>query len=277
MITEIKTNSAKYLFDSLSELGQFIADAPRKWNTSQSKDIAARQDWDLSAGFEGAVKMAREGWLEGAARAQDALKAFSPVTPAPETITDFYGHRPHVARFCAGAPDSMIRHARPPREGFGKVLTLIVPVNANGMISAQCMANFGLGVAQYVSQLELDRVRVEVIGLTTTLLRGGYRESFAWRIKGADQPLDLAVLAFAIGHPAMCRRLDFALCERAAGPETSGYGQSVDGKLEDVINCPVNAYVLNGMNSADKYAETPEQALEHISAEIDKALGAKEY
>jgi len=270
MRSNVTGRKAQYWFDSLSELGQYIVDTKPTWSIKSSRKVGSSKSWDLGASYDDAVNMARNGWLEGAAKAQEALKAFQPMTPAPLTRNDFYGHMAHVPRFCAGAPDSMIRHTPQPREGYGKVITLVVPVNATADVSAQAMANFGLGVAQYINQLENDRVRVEVIGAIVSVV-SGWRVSHCWKVKGADQPLDLAVLAFTIGHPAMFRRLGFALRERCAAPQDWDYGQSKRATVADVINCPLNAFVLNGMTEADRHAKTPESALEYISGEIDTA------
>lgn len=276
MREQVTGKTALYWYDSLHELGQYLEQAPVTWTASSSQDRTHKpaQSWDLGLGYEGAVKLAKQGWLEGAQRAQEALKSFNPMTPAPVTKTDFYGYMPHVPRFCAGAPDSMIRHARPPREGFGKVLTLIVPCNAISSVGAKYMANFGLAVAQYVNQLEMDRVRINIIGLMVSQL-SEYRLAHAWQIKQADQPLDLAILAFAIGHPAMFRRLGFGLRERSCVSERYGYGSTVEGRTSDVMNCPINAYVLNGMGKANSIAKTPEAALAYIEAEINKAMERK--
>lgn len=264
---------ASYHFDSLTALSRYIVDTPKTWvrgNDSQTE--RPTPTWDLSLGYEGAVRLARDGWIEGAQQAQEALKALNPKSPAPILVNDFYGHMPHVARFCAGAPDNMIRHAREEaKAGSGRVITLYVPVNARADVQATNMRNFGLGVAQYVNQLETDRYRVEVYGVLRSDV-SGWRVTHSWCIKRADQYLDLAVLAFSIGHPAMFRRLGFALRERCAAPYTPGYGQTVAAKLTDLINPPNGAYILNGMKEANTVASTPEKALSYIENQITKAL-----
>jgi len=275
MREQVDPKACRYWYDSLREIGQYTDNEPKRWTYNESSNEPASTSWDLNCGYKQAVSMAKLGWLEGAQRAQDALKSFTPMTPAPETKTDFYGHMAHMPRFCAGAPDHMIRHARPPREGFGKVLTLVVSCSANCTQNAEYMANYGLGIAQYVNQLETDRVRVEVIGVMTEIIHER-RVSHAWRIKGADQPLDLAVLAFCIGHPAMFRRIGFALIERCHAKQSPGYGRAVDAKLADVLNCPPNAFVLNGIANANSVAKTPQAALEHIETKIDEAIKQQE-
>lgn len=262
---------ARYWFENLSELAQYLDRTPRTWRSENSRSHAAAADWDLKAGYDQAWALARNGWIEGAQKAQEALKRLPPVTAAPSERYDFYGHRPHVARFCAGAPDNMVRHAKAPHTGMGSVLTLVVPVNATADVNAKYMANFGLALAQYVNQLEADGVRVELIGAIVSTV-SGWRVSHCWRIKYADQPLDLAVLAFAVGHPAMFRRLGFALRERSAAPQDWSYGHSTATRLDDVINVPNGAYVVNGMINAGSVARTPEKALEYITAQIERAI-----
>jgi hypothetical protein len=268
-------------FDSLHELAQFVANTPRVWSVNSSEDNAPSHSWDLSAGFDGAVAMARDGWIEGAQAVQEALKAFTPKTPAPDTKVDFYGFRPHVPRFCAGAPDSMIRHAKPPPMGQGRVLTLVVPVNAQCSTAAVHMRNFGIAVAQYVNQLETEGTRVELIGCICNnweyMQTRSLRHSFAWTIKNADQPLDLAVVAFAIGHPAMWRRLGFAVMERTPIKESRVYGYSqIPATADDIINAPPGTVILNGMQKAYEFARTPEAALTYVTKQIDKAIQEQE-
>lgn len=275
MQSRIETKRARYQWDSLHEMGEWIARTPRKWPDSSS-EANYGEDWTLGANYADAVNMARNGWLEGAERAQGALKAFNAATPHVDTKTDFYGFRPHVPRFCAGAPDNMIRHTRHEASlGQGRVLTLIVPLFLSAATHARYAANFGVGVAQYVNQLESDGMRVELIGCFVQS-NGKFRTSQAVTIKHADQPLDLAVVAFAIGHPAMFRRLGFALQERSDVPHDPNYGFPLGAKVDDVINAPPGAFILNGMNEANTHARTPEDALKYIETQIDKAIQAQE-
>lgn len=279
MLTDLDTKSgkARYWFDSLAELARHIETAPKTWNARHAKKNPPSKSWDLNAGYDSAWQMARDGWLEGAREAEKALKVFQPATPAPDTVTDFYGHRPHVPRYCAGAPDAMIRFAPMADSGAGKVLTIILPISANCGQDANAMRNYGVGLAQYVNQLETEGTRCEVICAMTLEYVGKLkRGSWAWRVKSADQMLDLAVLAFAVGHPAMFRRLGFALMECSALQEHFAYGYTRRSTASDVLNAPNGAVVLNGMTKANEYGRTPETALAAISKEIETALSAQE-
>lgn len=264
--------TVRYRFNSLPQLASWLDATPRTWTIRESETNASARDWDLSAGYTGAWQLARDGWIEGAQRLQRALKALPLGTPAPETKFGFYGHKPSVPRYMTGRPDCMVRRVQPPVMGFGRVLTLIVPVNALAGVSAEHMANFGLGVAQYVRQLEMQGTRVELLACVVSKV-SGHRLAFSWPVKRSDQPLDLAAVSFAIGHPAMFRRLCFALRERSCVPTDFGYGQSLDAEVSDIINAPVGAIVLNGMQHADRYARTPEKAVEYVERQIEKAMG----
>lgn len=276
MRTDIDRTKALYSFDSLREVFDYIETAPRTWRQRGSETSRATISWDLGTGFAGAMKYARNGWIEGAQRAQKALQSFTPKSPAPDQRIDFYGHMPHVPRFCAGAPDNMIRHDTPPTLGGGRVITLYAAINANAWQKAPYMANYGIGVAQYINQLENDGLRVELHACVAQAPMSGAMKRVAHSVcvKRADQPLDLAVVAFAIGHPAMFRRLWFALVERSAGPDEAGYYYPERVREADIIDFPKHGYILNGMLDANSQAPTPERALENVEREIKRAIDA---
>jgi hypothetical protein len=266
----------RYSFNSLHELGEYIAATKRTWKANSSVTNPEEYNWDLRAGYSACVRMAQDGWLEGAAKVQEALKSFTPATPKPDTKTDFYGFRPHVPRFCAGAPDNMIRHTRTDAlMGSGNVITLAVPVNALAMVSAKGMSNFGVAVAQYVNQMETEGKRVEVIGMMVSEV-SGQRCAHSWIVKRAEQPMDLAVVAFSIGHPGMFRRLGFGLRERCALREDPGYGRPLPAKVSDLIEPAPGTIVLNGMAEADTVARTPADALAYIAKQVERAFETQE-
>lgn len=274
-----KAQKALYSFDSMHEVSRYLQDTPRVWKYKESTSTKASQSWDLSVGYAGAWKLANEGWIEGAERAQEALRAFRPQSPNPDQKVDFFGHMPHVPRFCAGAPDSMFRHTTPPTLGGGKVITLYVSVAIKCGINAQHAANYGIAIAQYINQLENDGMRVELYAVHASSGRypvGGWRLATTVKLKSADQPLDLATIVFAIGHPAMARRIGFAVMERSVAPASAIYMYPGDVVKSDVIDFPPHGYILNGINQADRIARTPADALEHIGKEIDKAIELQE-
>lgn len=261
----------KLAFDSVPEMSRFIRDTAQTWPSNDSQDTPQRESWDLNCGFNKASDYAANGWLEGAEQAGKAMRILPLRSAAPDTRTDFYGHLPHVPRYCAGAPDSMIRHARDATAGSGKVITLYVPVSGRSGIPASALSNLGLAIAQYVNQLEADGHRVELHGALCAEYPGTIG-TITWRIKSADQPLDIAVLSFAIGHPAMLRRILFAVLERSDMPYTIGYGRPYSMTLDNALEPAPGSYIVNGAKVADSVATTPEKALAYVTRQLDKML-----
>ena len=274
MRSKVTAKRSQYRFDSLPQYSRWLRDTAPIWTYTNSREHEGEQDWDFATGYTKCEALARDGWLEGAQKAQEALKTFSPTSPLPDVKTDFYGHRPHVARYCSGAPDSMIRYDREAQGGSGRVISLLVPISVNWMTRADRFANFGVGVAQYVNQMETQGYRVEVHAGMAQEARG-HRMTCTVQIKSADQPLDLAVMAFAIGHPAMFRRLGFAMIERSALPETASYGMPEDMNAADMLDAPNGLIVLNGATNSNEVARTPQAALKYISECIEAAIEAQ--
>lgn len=270
MRTQQQDKEHKYAFDSLRELEGWISDTKRTWRYNVSRDETPMRSWDLNAGYDEALRMARQGWIDGAQRTQAKLAALNLKQPSPRERNDFYGFRPHVPRYCAGAPDCMIRRAND--TGGGQSLVLYVNVGANSAQEAECMANYGVAIAQYIKQLELEGTRCEVHVISKALVKGHYA-TVTCKIKSAGQPLDLAVMAFAVGHPAMLRRIVFAVRERSTCPASIGYGASQSCAPSDPIDAPASAVVVNGMTQANAVAQTPEEAFHYLKSEIERIQG----
>lgn len=268
MLYRKSDKSTSYHFGSLHELANWIDETPRTWRYNTSNDHEPNDDWDLSAGYDASVKMAQYGWIEGAQKSQATLKPMRPTTPVTKNALRVSGSRVKVSKYVTGNPRCMIN--RKTVQQTATVLTLIVPVNALGNVSAQYMANFGLGIAHYIAQLQKAGTRVEVWGaLNSQVDEEMLTHTFV--IKRASQPLDLAVLSFAVGHPAMFRRLGFALRERSTVRENSNYGRTQPLSMGHVISPPRGAVILNGMARANEIARTPAEASQYIANEIANA------
>lgn len=258
MLYEKTRDAHKYQFESLGDLQRWLTDTPRKWKSDSAKTYSTSNSWDLNLGWEGAVTMARTGWLEGAQRVSKALKAFKAPERAPLETLSVAGYRPCVPAHLAGSPRSMFAkgdNGAPVKP----VVRLVVQVDAAGMVSAESMANIGAAIAQYIKEQEAQGVRVEVWGAMGAVGYKGHAY-FSWCVKRAMQPLDLPVLAFSIGHPAMLRRIGFAMLERCDAPEMTGYGGIIEVSPKVMIKPHKNARYLNGMANADSIARTPAQA-----------------
>lgn len=275
---------ARYWFDSLPELQRWLQDTPATWRQRDSEQSRARDDWDLSLGWQGALRLARDGDTEGADAIRAMLADYAATLPAHDALpSDAHavaGYHVDVPHYLSGQPDCMIAPAPMPETGRGRVVTLAVSINATADIVAAPMRRYGMALARKVYDLEAAGERVEVIGCFVSEVSGA-RVSVAWRVKAADRDLDLPALAFAIGHPAMFRRIGFACRERLPFrdvQEDFSYGSSKPARLTDLLldgSTQAPAYpvaILNGMNRADVLAPTVSDAIRNVGASVDAAL-----
>lgn len=269
----------RFRFDSLQEVQRYLEATPRVWRSRESESEGmTSKGWDLEAGWKGALKLARDGWRDGAQALKSALVRLPALDPAPDLVYDTDGIIADIGRVCAGVPECMMRPSPEAIEGHGRVITLAVAINASGGTNARSMANYGTAVARYIDELETQGHQVEVIaGLCSEVSK--VRCCHTWKVKGAGDTVNLATIAFSIGHPAAFRRFGFALRERLPRElvrEDSAYGYSRDMTLDDLVNPSPGTVILNGMKDADSIARTPEAALAFIGAQIEAVLADPE-
>ena len=160
-----------------------------------------------TASMSDAIILCREGWPEGAervARLRDKINAQNPVGPRLVKY-DVAGAYPIVPRAIAGNPMSMKRYdtARLRRK---PVITLLSDMSANAGVKQECITNRAAVVAAIVDVVEAAGYACHVVGFCSTsdpliscIVAATIKESY--------QPVDIARLAFGLGHAAMFRRL----------------------------------------------------------------------
>lgn len=213
-------------------------------SSAHSRTNAATMQWDLDAGWDGAVQFARAGWPDGAtkARAQyDALwgrlSALIDVQEARHThVPERWGIL-DIGAFCAGEPEHWLEFDEVRHAGEGTCyVKLAINVAASAGVAGPVMAARAVAIAALVDALELVGVRIEVTVMDVTH-HGDVIASHGVIVKQYDTLLDLDRLVFAAGHPAMLRRIGFALMEQypawvrskiGIGETFSGYGSPCD-------------------------------------------------
>ena len=185
--------------------------------------------------FDDAVRMARDGWIDGVRQA-GALCAVAPRDVENTDMgLDVYGFIPCVPAFVASDPYCMIRHESGERRRI--VLAFDCAYNCNVttdqlLIYAQC-------AAQLVADLEASDADVAVYALDKTNCNGGlYVQSFTVREFG--DPFDMSRMVYAF-HPSFLRRVLFSYRELdamacVAGMASDGYGSARTIDRHDVGN-----------------------------------------
>lgn len=242
-------------------------------NDLHSRTNGASSYWDLNCGFEGAIKLAREGWAEGA----DVVKKLSSrlfdrvatMVDREYPVYDVEGHGIDVARYLDGEPECWMRMETRVTEGSGRrIYRLVFNMTASAGVSAATMLAKGSAVVALSELLEFAGHGVEI---TCALINSGVTSQFV-RIKDADQPLDINRIAFAIAHPAMFRRLGFSLLEHLDAATRQklgitsygGYGRVAEAVKEDRGDIYIGGSV---------WGEPQWESMEAAEAWVIKSLG----
>lgn len=193
-------------YSSPESLAQHVADTPQSscWYHSawtNSEKFAGSPD------MESAIRMAREGWPEGAERAASLRDKVSVSVPVERRARTFAvaGAFPNVQRAIAGDPanmyrlDSVASRRRP-------VLTLLSDMCVPATTFAGCLTNRAAVVAAIVDAIESAGFACNIVGYCSAKLNR-VRWATIVNLKDSDQPADIGRLAFGLGHASMFRRL----------------------------------------------------------------------
>lgn len=228
--------------------------------------------WHGTNTWEECVMMAtRTGWPEGLKMLEDSLAV---VRPRPEPYRSIEmsvaGAFPMVPNYCAGDPECMVidpgsdmRHSRP-----------VIRIDFNNWthsgVKPEDMMLRGAAVVSLAETLERHGYSTElrIVGNS----RAGetdFRYSIVF--KRAGEPMDLDRAAFAIAHPAVMRRLCFAILEqhREAEPSYRGsYGYPLHQANDPTSGKPGGAIYI----SASLGHETVESARKAVNIAAEELL-----
>lgn len=213
-----------YEFDSWPELMRVATDAPNlapELGERTSRRIDESGDWAGTKTFEDGVKLAREGWPEGADRIA-ALRDTLYLHLAEIVQRTEVGHARqgpghlNLKRYSTGNPapyrvrretDEQIEIER--QRG---VLRLAFNMAASACIDTEVMFRRGAAIAALVDCLERARFRVELdIGAACHV--GSERVDVHCRVKNAGDHLEPDLLAFVCAHASAFRRIMFSVWE----------------------------------------------------------------
>ena len=281
------TNIQPLKLSGLSDMLAYIDQHPPVNDTNTSaQHNSPSHTWDFCLGYEGALKTAANGghWPEGT----DRMLAAQRLQPAPTTRQTApaptlapAGSSPHVAAFLTGDPRNMRRQQPRPRL-IKPVIKMAANIGVASAVTASDRANVGAAYLTVVTELEQAgyRVQLDAVWLVGAGNTNRQKVNAKWMnmqvtVKNPDQPFNPATAAFLLCHPAVTRRLGFAIAERVHTWEptvSAGYGRCT----------PANAATNNLKARYDIYTDTlydqkwlhsPRLALEHIRELAKKAIG----
>lgn len=179
-----------------------------------------------------ALDLAQNGWPEGEETVKALSEAFtdkiSSLIERQVVTYDVEGIGLDVATFLNGEPECWQRFDTVIAENHGtRILRIVVNGFFSSGIHSSVIMRRGAIIASLISLLELANIRTELI-LHTPFITAGFGITVKTTLKTADQPLDLARLIFAVGHPANFRRISFSQYEQHPQTWEPGYGSPYD-------------------------------------------------
>lgn len=261
--------AARLHFDSLSELAAFIPPTAPASVKEEDRHHWTKKDDDFygaTRNMRDALDLARDGWKEGAERARPLLDRVKVARPTRKALTryDVAGAVAVVPRYLAGNPLAM-KTRQTSATTQSPIITLVSATSAPWYVKPEHFEFAAVAAAAIIDRLEDAGFRVEVIAgrresndaTGTSSNTGennarGDRCEMYFKLKSAQDALDLDRLVFGLGHPAVHRRLLFAACSMIPAYKRSlgswqGYAVSLD-KLER----PAGTFILPSMLSISK-------------------------
>lgn len=217
-------------FDSVAEVLAKLNE-PRtggSGNSSTSHDPS--ESWDKGVGMDGATDILRRGWADGMPVVSELLAAIS-VRPAKgqviDWVQDYTGPVFDMGEYASGNPECCWDVEYKHGEG-SRYLDLYFNVSLAGTIPAGVPMARASAVLALVDVLETNGIRCRVNALMANHTQLAPKECYATiiKLKDYDEPLHFQDVAFTMGHPAMRRRIGFALDERA---QAGGYAVQNSG------------------------------------------------
>lgn len=230
--------------------------------------------------IQAAVKMANEGWPEGANKITKALDTLPPSSEVlPDWMLDVSGSICNVPAFIAGEPECMWNMSECRRAEHR--VSLVVPAGYPGMIDADTAMTYAIAVAANVRSLEASGLNVAVYSMASHAgTETGTIANYGVVIREFGEPLDLAKVAFSF-HPSWLRRLVFAWLELnpdalMAGVANSGYGlhrELTKDQVREVAGEDIGSViVLPSIPQLGRAADDIELAIAGLQVSIEKQI-----
>lgn len=160
--------------------------------------------WYGTANIGEALRLAREGWLEGV---QDADALDIPHAQRRKRRHAVAGGSVNVGRLLAGNPAHMIHR---PKQPGRRVVTLFVETFMSAGIDPDNAIARAILIGRIADVMEREGYSAEIVAVLTTLGQSGdVGHQAAITIKQAGERLSLIDCVFALGHPSFFRRLCF--------------------------------------------------------------------
>jgi hypothetical protein len=181
-----------------------------------------------------AIELSRRGWDQGLKLLADSLDASNIIQKQSRVMAeglDVAGTMPFIPSAVAGDPLCMVS-AGLDRAKTKPIFRIMISGSVSAGVSMQTVIHRGAAVLSWVDKLEGAGYQCEILYIHSCSGPGSVNKfTNGFPIKGAGEPLNIDRAAFMLAHPAMLRRIVFAIYERFKDIEPGfrfGYGMPVD-------------------------------------------------
>lgn len=195
--------------------------------------------WTLGASFDDALGLIRKGWPEGTARVTKlAKKLVDKVAPKVQNTALEYrddgGPLIDVARYCEGEPEHYLEFAP---EVAREPITINANIAMSAFVSGETCVRRGAVILAVAEILQARGFVVTINAFSNVKDNTGADYTIKWGVASPGENIDADTLAFALCHPAMLRRMAFAI--REVDEERSSRFRGGDvGKPREPRNLP---------------------------------------
>lgn len=213
---------APYIVKRFPSLWDFVETCERNGpGTGEGTRYSPSQDWDMGVGWEGACKLAKEGWhdisVSVEAMTKEIRSRFAYATvDVRKPKRDVYGSRVNVGRYLTGDPKCMVHRPKVQSNTHGRVVRIVSAIGGAAGVPAKEVMMRGAAVIALTETLTLMGFAVEVIAeYSITNTHDGSNSLdpeivAAITLKASDEVYDPDAISFGLAHPAMQRRLCFS-------------------------------------------------------------------
>jgi hypothetical protein len=216
---------------------------------------------DCDIGFRGtktwseAVKLCRDGWQDGVTRVARIRDRINAARPKAQRLARWSvaGAYPSVARHLAGNPDCM-RSVEHTAARTRPIITILAHIGGLAMVEACTFVNKAGVTCAVVDAIEAAGYSCHVVAWQQSHDRDkAFLQGSAVTLKLPGEAMDIARMAFALGHPSYFRRMIFAL--KGSDRRNAVLGRNLGFTCEAAGELAPNIFMLPSLNTnADSFA-----------------------
>ena len=210
-------------FDTISELAEYVKKGkPSPWFEKKQKSQETSlimTEFSKTRTFEEAYKMLTEGWYDGSKKLEKRLTLEKDTMfdkLERKFVQDVVGFQPIVPNYLMGVPKSMVNSKMVMRRE--KVVTLDYCAAFPSKVSANTIEENCITAFRIIKAIEASGIRVNLnvfnVAYEFDYETGTRRYNLIkLRVKGANERLNVAKMAFPMVHPSFLRRILFRIIE----------------------------------------------------------------